>query len=125
MNEPHGVRVWLPVWAGIALWMIHLTALSALTRSSCVHGTNWRAHVVTLVTAALTVVALVACQALVRDGHRGAALATDGEAAAEAETETGWNLVFVGRFGLVLNAFSLILILYEGSWALWIPPCHP
>jgi hypothetical protein len=113
-REPHGVALWGPSAAAIVAWLVHLTALSALSPVSCDHSTNWVAHLLTAITGAVTVAAMVACVGLRRRGLR----AGDGD-------EVGPSLVFAGTFGLVMGAFSLALILYEGSWALWVAPCHP
>jgi hypothetical protein len=118
VNEPHGVRVWAPVSAGIGLWMIHLTALSALTRTACRHDLTWVAHAITAATAGLTVLAMLGCEALRRQGQRDPADDEDGR-------ELRLNLVFVGWLGLIIGGFSLALILYEGSWAATVPACHP
>jgi hypothetical protein len=119
VSEPSGVRVWVPATAPIALWLVHLVALSALTRSACADGTNWVAHVLTAALGALTALAIVACELLRRRGARLAAEATDDGAA-----EVPRNLEFIGIFGMLLGAFSLALILYEGSWAITVPACH-
>ncbi|HEY4378435.1 MAG TPA: hypothetical protein VGM93_14815 [Acidimicrobiales bacterium] len=118
MTEPSGVRVWLPVVAGIGLWIVHLSSLSALTRHSCIDpGSNWIAHAVTAVTAILTVVAMGFCEALRRRGARS-------ESSGAPDSDLGPSLVFIGWLGLATGAFSLALILYEGSWAVWVSPCH-
>lgn len=119
MKEPHGLAVWVPVSAGIGLWMVHLTALSALTRTACRHDLTWVSHTITAVTAGLTILAMVGCELLRRRGRRGA----DDEP--EPERELRLNLVFLGWFGLIIGGFSLALILYEGSWAATVPACHP
>ena len=122
MTEPSGVRVWVPVSAGIFLWLVHLITLSSLSRSACVDGTNWLAHVVTSVTALLTIAAMVACEGLRRRGVRAAHARDD---AADDDAELMRNLEFLGLFGIIIGAFSLALILYEGSWAITVPACHP
>ena len=49
----------------------------------------------------------------------------EGGDGAGAAVELARNLEFLGWFGLILGGFSLLLILYEGSWALTVPACHP
>ncbi len=63
-----GLRRWYAVLAGIGLWMVHIVALAALATSSC-HSTAslWSMHLITLVTAVGTVVAMIWSWAMVRD----------------------------------------------------------
>ncbi|HRW39610.1 MAG TPA: hypothetical protein P5254_18065 [Aquihabitans sp.] len=125
MNEPSGVRLWVPVTAGIVLWMVHLTASSALANWSCRYGLGWVDHLLTATTAGATVLAMVACERFRRRGVRHRDDRGEGGDGAGAAVELARNLEFLGWFGLILGGFSLLLILYEGSWALTVPACHP
>lgn len=111
--------MWVPVTAGIVAWLVHLTALAALTRDECRHHTTWVSHVITGATATATVLAMVGCELLRRRGVRAA------ERPDEPAHQLGRELVFIGWFGLLIGGFSLALILYEGSWAVTVPACHP
>ncbi len=108
-----GSLLWAAALVGIAAWMVHLTAVSALTKYACnADGSLWTLHLATVVTAAITAVGVWICLAVMRDSK-------DDESAG---TLSG-NQNFVGVFGLITGAFSLLLIVFEGSYAFFLSPC--
>ncbi len=107
-----GVRAWAGAVGGIAAWMVHISALASLVELTCERpALEWGLHLVTAVTAGFTVVALWWCWALVRGSE-------DHDAGSR-----GGRLRFLGLFGLIMSGFSLVLILWEGSYVLFLDPC--
>jgi hypothetical protein len=111
VTEPHGFRVWFAVCGGIGAWMVHLTAMSALARRTCVTGEDWIVHALTIGLAAVTVVAIVLS----------ARLRTPKLAGAVEPERT--DLRFLGKMGLLIGAINLLLILFEGALVFWVPAC--
>lgn len=108
-----GVKAWTGALVGIAAWMAHISALASLIELTCERPSlEWVLHVATAGTAGVTVVGLWWCWALVRG-------AQDHDAAG---TRAG-RLRFLGLFGLIMGGFSLVLILWEGSYVLFLDPC--
>jgi hypothetical protein len=118
MNLPDLARrspflLWSAALIGIFAWMVHITALSGITKFTCnAKGTLWTMHVATLVTAAVTAAGMWICWSLVKSSDRD-----------ESEGTLAGNHVFAGVFGLITGGFSLALILLEGSYALFLSPC--
>jgi hypothetical protein len=105
---------WIAVLAPIALWAVHLTTNSALSRAACRdHAYTWVQHGVTAVTA----VAVLACMALSLQLVRTTAGASEADGTPAGET------MFIGLMGLLVGAVNLALILLEGSYVVFIHPC--
>lgn len=121
---PGGPRIWFAALGGIGAWMAHLIAVAALARISCTgsSATIWWTHGVTLVTALVTVAALALAEGLRRSGPA----EDDPEPVdtAPVTTEGFANFEFLGCFGLIVGGFSLLLIVFEGSMAVWLSACH-
>jgi hypothetical protein len=110
-----GVRTWTAVFGGIALWLIHLTAASALAATVCDHpATEWLIHALTVVTAAATGVAVWWCGRVAR----AAADADEEEAAAAGRAR------FLGRFGVITGVASIVLIVAEGAYVPFLAGCR-
>jgi hypothetical protein len=77
-----------------------------------VPATEWVIHLITAATAGVTLLGMWWCLALVR-----ASRDPDG-----AGTRGG-RRAFLGLFGLMMGAFSVLLILWEGSYVLFLDPC--
>jgi hypothetical protein len=111
MTEPHGFYVWFAVCGGIGAWMVHLIAVSALARRTCLTGQDWVLHALTVGLAAVTIFAMVLSARL-----------RTAKAAGPAERR-GIDLHFLGNMGLLIGAINLLLILFEGSLVFWVPVC--
>lgn len=108
-----GVILWTAALVGIAAWMVHITAVSGLIRYNCNNpGTTWMIHAATVVTAAVTAAGTWLCLAVMR---------STGED--ESSGTLAGNHTFAGLFGVITGAFSLALILFEGSYAFFLDPC--
>jgi hypothetical protein len=91
--------------------MVHLTAISALARRTCVTGHDWVMHVITIGLAAVTIVAIVLSARLRTPKQPGA-----------AEVERT-DLHFLAKMGVLIGAINLLLILFEGALVFWVPVC--
>ena len=108
-----GAVLWFAALVGIGAWMVHITAVSGLARYACTaDGALWTLHAATVVTAAITAVGIWICLAVMR---------TSGDE--ESSGTLAGNQHFVGVFGVITGAFSLALILFEGSYAFFLSPC--
>jgi hypothetical protein len=110
-----GFRLWFAVLGGIGAWLAHLIFESSFTRHTCnAHGSSWAQHAATGVTAALTLLAIAWSYQLFR--------ATGGAA---EDGGSAWDRTrFLALFGLITGAVNLLLILFEGSYALAINSCR-
>ena len=105
--------LWSAALVGIVAWMVHITFASGIIDFTCnKEGTLWTVHAATVVTGAVTVLGMWICYEVMRK-------AGDDESSG---TLAG-NHSFVGVFGVITGAFSLALILLEGSYALFLSPC--
>ena len=105
--------LWSAALVGIAAWMVHITFASGIVDFACnSEGSLWTIHLATLVTALITAAGTWLCYGVMR-------------AAGEDESSgsLAGNHSFVGVFGVITGAFSLALILLEGSYALFLSPC--
>lgn len=110
----HGFWFWYAMISGIALWMVHLTALSALSRLACTHPrTVWAMHAITITLAGATAFAAWLSFRLVR-GHRHDS---------EDSPDLFGRLRFMGLFGLLTELISLILIVWEGLYVPFVHAC--
>src|SRR5262249_29175490 len=106
-----GFYVWFAVCGGIGAWIVHLTAVSALARRTCLTGEDWVLHALTIGLAAVTIFAMVLSARL-----------RTAKTAGPAERERA-HLPFLGDMGLLIGAINLLLILFEGSLVFWVPVC--
>ncbi len=105
--------LWSSALVGIVAWMVHITFASGIIDFACnKKGTLWTVHAATVVTAAVTVAGIWICYGVMR---------TAGDD--EGSGSLAGNHAFVGVFGVITGAFSLALILLEGSYALFLSPC--
>lgn len=117
---PGGLHVWFAACGGIGIWMAHLIAVASLARIACTGSgvATWWNYGITAVAAGLTVFAMVLSEGLRRRGRAG------GDGSPTTLGAEGFaNLDFIGRFGLYVGAANLLLILGEGSMAVWLSPC--
>ena len=107
------ILLWSAALVGIAAWMVHITLASGIVEFACNEkGTLWTVHLATLVTAAVTAVGIWICLGVMRTAEDD-----------EGSGSLAGNHSFVGVFGVITGAFSLALILLEGSYALFLSPC--
>ena len=107
-----GPFMWTVVTVGIHAWLVHIVLLASLVDLMCEHpSVEWVMHAVTVVTGLVTAAGAGYCVRMAR--------ATDDEAAGTVEGRTS----FLGRFGLLVNAISLALIVLEGAYVPFIDPC--
>jgi hypothetical protein len=103
-DEPSTVAGWFAVTGGIGAWLAHITALSALVEPACgKSGAEWAMHGATLVCALLAAAALAVSLALARNDSR------------------PWH--FVGQVGVISSVTNLVLIVFEGSYVVFLSPC--
>jgi hypothetical protein len=107
-----GVKAWAGALVGIVAWTVHIVSLASLVDLICRQPSlEWVLHLITGATAGVTLLGLWWCLALVRGG------------ASDAAGDRPGRLRFLGLFGLILSGFSLLLILWEGSYVLFLDPC--
>lgn len=108
-----GIKAWAGALVGIGAWNVHIVALASLVQLTCERpAVEWVLHVLTAVTAAVTLLGMWWCLELVRASR-------DPEAAGTR----GGRRAFLGLFGLMMGAFSVLLILWEGSYVLFLDAC--
>jgi hypothetical protein len=109
-----GFKVWFAVLGSIAAWLIHLSFVSSFVQYTCnVSGVVWVQHLVTAITAAVTVWTMVLSARLVREAG-----ATD-----EAAGTPAGRTRFLGILGLLFGAIDLVLILTEGFYVILVHHC--
>jgi hypothetical protein len=108
-----GVLVWFALTAGIAAWIVHLTAFAALVGFVHDHGYSWVFSLGNGVALALTLVAGWLSWLMYRAG-------ADDE---ELGTPAG-RIRFLGALGLLVNGINLLLIALEGSYVYFIGTGH-
>ncbi|HEX8769712.1 MAG TPA: hypothetical protein VF711_02960 [Acidimicrobiales bacterium] len=97
------VLVWYALLGGIGAWTIHLVLFAAFVRYSCnATGTTWVMHLATVITLAMTVVAMALCWRMLR--------ASGGD---ESSDEDGGRVQFLARLGLLIGALNFALIALE------------
>jgi hypothetical protein len=97
------VLVWYALLGSIGAWTIHLVLFAAYVRFSCnAPGSSWVMHVATVVTLAMTVLAMWLCQRMMR--------AAEGD---ESSDEEGGRAQFIARMGLMIGALNFALIALE------------
>jgi len=103
-----GFWMWTAVLCGPALWMAHITGVSAFASGACGHHAyEWMAHGLTLATGLPVLGAVLACWALARRG------AAAGEA----------TVHFLGWFGVGVGVLSLLLIVLEEAYIWTVRVC--
>ncbi len=113
LAKRRGLLLWSAALVGIAAWMVHITAASALVAYTCNNeGTLWMVHLATVVTAAITAAGTWLCLAVMRSSGDD-----------ESSGTLAGNHTFAGLFGVITGAFSLALILFEGSYVFFLNPC--
>jgi hypothetical protein len=108
-----GVLVWFALTAGIAAWILHLSAFAALVEFVHDHGYSWLFSLGNGLALAVTLVAGWLSWLMYRAG-------TDDE---ELGTPAG-RTRFLGALGLLVNGINLLLILLEGSYVYFIGTGH-
>lgn len=117
---PGGVHIWFAVGGSIGAWIVHLIAVASLARIACTGSgaATWWNYGITIALAGVTVFAMVLSEGLRRMGKAG------GDGSPTTIGREGFaNLEFLGWFGLAVGAANLLLILFEGSMAIWLSPC--
>jgi hypothetical protein len=98
-----GFTVWYALVGGIAAWAIHLVGLAALVRLTCNDMSwEWALHGLTVLTLAMTLVALGLSWRLQR-------VPVDDDSLVDEASRNR----FLGRMGLLINAFNFALISLE------------
>jgi hypothetical protein len=109
-----GLTVWFAVFGGIGAWTVHLLFVASFVQYSCNTGnTEWPMHLVTVVTAGATVVAIALAVRLVRAGQD----------RPEDEPTPGGRLHYLGIAGVLIGVVNLALILLEGSYVVALNSC--
>ena len=97
------VLVWYALLGSIGAWTIHLVLFAAYVRFSCnAPGSSWVMHVATVVTLAMTVLAMWLCQRMMRSA--------EGD---ESSDEEGGRAQVIARMGLMIGALNFALIALE------------
>ncbi|MGI9034119.1 MAG: hypothetical protein ACR2HY_10690 [Acidimicrobiales bacterium] len=97
------VAVWYALLGGIAAWTIHLVLFVSIVRYTCnAHGYVWVMHLATVVTLAMTVIALALCWRMLQ--------ASDGD---ESGDDEGGRGQFIARLGLLVGVINFALIALE------------
>ena len=98
------VLVWYALLGSIGAWTIHLVFFAAFVQFSCNEsGTTWAMHLVTVITLAMTVVAMWLCWRMLRKSPEGD----------ESSDEEGGRAQFIARLGLLIGALNFALIALE------------
>ena len=101
------VLVWYALLGGIGAWTIHLLFLASFVRFTCnAHDYVWVMHLVTVVTLAMTAVALLLCRRMLRS-----AAGSD-----ESSDVEGGRAQFMARLGLLIGGVNFALIALEGLY---------
>lgn len=96
-------KAWYPIFGTIAMWMIHLIALSSLTRLTCTTPDRlWWLHLITIVTGVGALVGIGLAYQLMQ-----VAVTDD-----SADTDAGRRR-FLGLLGLIVAFANLLLIVGE------------
>jgi hypothetical protein len=110
----HGVRLWFCVVGGIAIWMVHISSISALAPIACRHpNVSWVMDADTVALALLTILGMLGCWALRREHAQ----------APDLERDEPSRLRFLAVFGLWTGGFSLLLIVWEGAYVPFMRTC--
>jgi hypothetical protein len=108
-----GVLVWAALTAGIAAWILHLSAFAALVEFVHDNGYSWIFSLGNGLAVAVTLAAGWLSLLMYRAG-------SDDE---DLGTPAG-RMRFLGALGLAVNGINLLLILLEGSYVYFIGTGH-
>jgi hypothetical protein len=109
-----GFRLWYAVLGGIGWWMVHILGIAGLARARCLHPSIvWAMHGLTVGTVALTTIAVIWSAGVWRHSNGGP----------EEGAEPSGRLLFLGRFGVLVGAVSILLIVWEGAYVPWLRGC--
>jgi hypothetical protein len=108
-----GFLVWFALGAGIAVWMVHLTAFAALVEFVHDNGYSWIFTAGNALALVVTLVALWLSWLMYRAGSDDEELGTP-----------GGRIRFLGALALLVNGINLLLILLEGSYVYFIGTGH-
>ena len=110
-----GFLLWYAVLAGTGWWMAHLVTEASLVQTGCAHGhrVTWIMHALTAATGLATAQAAWLCVRLVQSAR----------GVGEDEGTRPGRTKFLGWFGLGTNLISLLLIVVEGAYIVWLGPC--
>lgn len=118
-QSPHRTHGPISLWAGIviapAIWGMQQVAMYSLSPYVCTRGKSIPLHIVTLV---CVIGALVACYLCWRDWS---ALGT--KSPEEKQGDPDQRTRFIAAVGLFMSAFSLLVILAQGSVSFFFDPC--
>ena len=110
----HGLRLWYAVLSGIALWMAHVLIVTSLARIRCSEGwVDWILHGSTVVLGIGTLVGMVWSWQLWRQ---------HADAVEDAPDATS-RWMFLGLFGFLTQAISLLVIVWEGLYVPFLRSC--
>ena len=97
------VLVWYALIGSIGAWTIHLVLFASFVEFSCnEEGSTWVMHLATVVTLAMTVVAMLLCRRMMQ-----------GAEGDESSDEEGGRAQFIARMGLMIGALNFALIALE------------
>jgi hypothetical protein len=110
-DHPRGLvavaTLWFPVLGPIAAWAVHILYIASFARFSCTRpSTAWTMHAVTAGTLAIAALAMLLSARWARR-----------ERYDDAGTVPS-ALAFLGRLGLAIGAFNVILIVLEEIYVL-------
>ncbi len=105
---------WAAVSFPIAIWMGHLIYSAAMVEVACTHGLVWAINLGTVVAGLWVLGHLLSAIYVVRR-------APDGATTTAGPIE---QLRFLGFLGITSALFNLALIIGEGTYAIFLSPCH-
>jgi hypothetical protein len=95
---------WLVLFGGIGVWLVHLTGAAALAPLACDdRWALWGIHGLTALTAVIVMGQLVLSYRMRLAGDQ--------------------NMQFLSDVGVIVNVTNLLLILFEGSYVLFVRAC--
>lgn len=103
-----GVTLAYALFGGIMAWMAHLIGIAWMTGRACATGSSLPAHIITVVTLALTLHVLWVSWRIAHPDRTSASI--------DAARALGW-------FAVVLNVFNVVLIIGEWTPVLMLSPC--
>lgn len=110
------IVVWIAVTIGIPAWAFHLVFEAAMAHYTAVHPAwRWTLHLVTAVTALVTLAGMAICFDLWRASRPSEPVAARDDDISPAQLGR-----FLGALGLLVGAANLALILLEGSYVIFL-----
>jgi hypothetical protein len=106
VNEHYGLRgivlLWFPIVGTIAAWAVHIVGIAALTRYTCnASGSDWMVDALTVGCVLVAAVGTWLAWRLMR------------VSAAEDGADVAGRHLFLGRFGVLVGATNLLVIVLE------------